>query len=162
MPSPIAITADYVNLRFVQGRKVAQVVLEIPQELANKFIEGFGAPDAASPVKVAIARLLVGNGPDSLIAPDAEAQGPGKPRTPFDQLSPTTQSAIRCDDPAFQEWVGVIEELRGTKDGTEIAKKHVHAKCMVMSRRELSTNPKAAELWARMNTSFEMRSYATR
>lgn len=55
----LAAKGDYCGLKFVQGRKVAQVIIEIPIEHANAFVNAFGTPDSANPVKVALARMMV-------------------------------------------------------------------------------------------------------
>lgn len=55
--SSAAIQGDYVDLRFVKGRKVCQVVIEIPIEAGEKFVAAFGTPNPASGVPVALARI---------------------------------------------------------------------------------------------------------
>lgn len=53
-----AFSGDYTNLKFVAGRKVAQIVIEIPLELATDFVSMFGTPNPAEGTPVAIARLV--------------------------------------------------------------------------------------------------------
>jgi len=52
-----AIRADYCNLKNIMGRKVIQIVLEIPVERAHELYQSLGWPDATSPKAVAIALL---------------------------------------------------------------------------------------------------------
>ena len=40
-----AFKATYSDLRFVKSRKVAQIVLELPLEQADGFIQAFGTPN---------------------------------------------------------------------------------------------------------------------
>lgn len=57
MAAPAAMQGDFVDLRFVKGRKVCQVVIEIPIEAGASFVAAFGTPNPAQSVPVAIARL---------------------------------------------------------------------------------------------------------
>lgn len=54
-----AITADYAQLKFVQGRKVAQIILEIPIEQGAEFVRMFGTPNPEEGTPVALARLNI-------------------------------------------------------------------------------------------------------
>jgi len=51
------IMADFCNVRNIQGRKVVQLVCEVPMELAGQAIDTLGWPDASSPKKVCIALM---------------------------------------------------------------------------------------------------------
>ena len=51
------IRADFCNLKNIQGRKVIQIICEIPVERAYELTEALGWPDAHSPKAVAIALL---------------------------------------------------------------------------------------------------------
>jgi hypothetical protein len=159
MTDPIAMPGDYVDLKFIQGRKVARVVVEIPIEFANKFIAGFGTPDAANPVRVAIARL-VNPGPDSgstpLRTPDAETKCQDKSRH-WNDLSAAAQAGIRSHDPEFQRWAGIQADLCGTSYAQEQTAQIIRAHCKVASRREFSESPEAAKLWRSMDTDFSVR-----
>jgi len=57
MERPAAIRADFCNLRNIQGRKVIQIVLEVPVERSEEILGVLGWPDAHSPKQVAIALL---------------------------------------------------------------------------------------------------------
>ena len=61
MDAPAAIQGDFVDLRFVKGRKVCQIVIEIPIEAGASFVAAFGTPNPAQSVPVAIARLTPSN-----------------------------------------------------------------------------------------------------
>ena len=52
-----AIRADFCNLKNIQGRKVVQIILEVPVERAFEIFDVLGWPDAHSPKAVAIALL---------------------------------------------------------------------------------------------------------
>lgn len=51
------IRADFCNLKNIQGRKVIQIICEIPIERAHELTDCLGWPDAHSPKAVAIALL---------------------------------------------------------------------------------------------------------
>lgn len=57
MENSAAIRADFCNVKNVMGRKVIQIVLEIPVERANELYNVLGWPDATSPKAVALALL---------------------------------------------------------------------------------------------------------
>lgn len=130
MPAPAAFSADYVDLRFIKSRKVAQVVVEIPIEQAAAFVATFGTPNPAEGVPVALARLV----------PTQEApREPAKDRRRFTDLPPSQQAAIRCNETNFWRFASVA-------DDTEAAE-FVRKRCRVRSRSDLNTNAEAAERW---------------
>ena len=49
-----ALTADFCNLKNIQGRKVVQLIFEIPLEQAEKACMILGWPNAIEPKKCAI------------------------------------------------------------------------------------------------------------
>jgi hypothetical protein len=57
MTAPAAIQGDYAGLRFVNGRKVCQVIIEIPIEAGAAFVAAFGTPDPSKTIPVALARI---------------------------------------------------------------------------------------------------------
>lgn len=57
MENPAAIRADFCNVKNVMGRKVIQIICEIPVERADQLYQAFGWPDATQPKAVAIALL---------------------------------------------------------------------------------------------------------
>lgn len=52
-----AIRADFCNLKNIQGRKVVQIILEVPVEQAGMVYESLGWPDATAPKAVAVCLL---------------------------------------------------------------------------------------------------------
>lgn len=88
-------------------------------------------------------------------APDAP-----KPRTPFRELKPSAQAAMKCKEPEFQRWVasavveGTMSPIGSARCAQETAAM-VRAKCLVDSRSELDTNLEKAARWAALLTEFE-------
>lgn len=57
MTEPAAIQASYADYRRVKGRKVLQLVLEVPLEMAPQVHEAFGEPLPDGSTWVAVARI---------------------------------------------------------------------------------------------------------
>jgi hypothetical protein len=99
MTTRAAFQGYYSDLKFIKTRSVAQVVIEIPIESGDAFVQAFGTPNPASEVLVAIARMNptpVAEEPKALAPPD---------RRSWDQLRPSQQAGIRCSEPAFQRYL---------------------------------------------------------
>jgi hypothetical protein len=84
------IEGTYSDLRFVKGRKVAQMVVEVPLELAGKLVEAFGTPNPANPSWVAVARL---NSPTQ------------RSEDQWKILSPKAQMLARSNELEFQKFL---------------------------------------------------------
>jgi hypothetical protein len=120
-----AFAGTYSDLRFVKSRKVAQVVIEMPIEDANRFLVAFGAPDPGREVWCAIARLNNAPEPDNAIQLE-------KPRRQWDSLRPSARAAMLCNETAFQAYIKV-------QDAEQAAEK-VRRHCGIESRRELDAD----------------------
>lgn len=133
-----AFKATYSDLRFVKSRKVAQIVLELPLEQADGFIQAFGTPNPASETWCAIARLA--------IAQDKTQHQKIHKTKSWDELRLSQQAAIRCSDETYRHWLCVDDE--------ESAKAQVRLACEVDSRAELDTDEAAANRWQAMEEEF--------
>ena len=58
MSTPAIISGDFSTFRHVQGRKVLQLVIEIPAEQAASVFSTFGYPGSGNPIPVAVAKLV--------------------------------------------------------------------------------------------------------
>jgi len=117
-----AFAGTYSDLRFVKSRKVAQVVIELPIEQANRFLQAFGAPDPSSESWVAIARL--NHAPET-----EEAVEPEKPRRQWNDMRPSGRAALLCKETSFMAFL----KVRSEKEAVEKLRSH----CGVRSRSEL-------------------------
>lgn len=145
-------SGSYADMKIVKTRSVMQVVVEIPIEQANSFIEMFGVPVPGAEIPVAIARLnkqneVAGAGPLRPQPPKPEAEARDTPRRPFHELPPSQQAALKCNDPDFQQWIGA--------DDAEDAAFRVRRGCQVTSRSELDKYPEAAKRWRHLLDSYE-------
>ena len=57
MERPAAIKATFCNFKNIAGRKVVQLIFEIPVEYASEAYETLGWPDASDPKWAAICLL---------------------------------------------------------------------------------------------------------
>lgn len=147
MNAPAAIQGDYVDLRFVKGRKVCQIVIEVPIEAGATFVAAFGTPNPATTVPVAIAR----------IDPNAK---PVAAKRKWDELSIAQQAGIMCEDKRFQTFIAEsIPETMGHGEGAitaEDAATYVRRKCGVNSRAHIEGKPEATRIFRDLETSFEI------
>ena len=119
-----AIKATYADFKHIKTRKVLQIVLEVPAEQAEAALQMLGFPVAGTDRWVAVALL--------------NEQHQTKERVPFYQLPLPKQAAIKCQDEAFCQWLGVTMDKAADK---------VRELCKIGSRSELATNHLAAQRW---------------
>lgn len=137
MSAPAAIKGTFADFRLIKGRKVAQLVIELPIEEADAALATLGGlPQPAAERWVAIAALNV-----TSIKPQEKRR--------YDDLRAAMQAAIRCSDPSF--WRFLDEEIApGVKNDSEAAIV-VRAHCGVDSRSALNDNPIAATRWRQLD-----------
>lgn len=90
-----AIQGDYTDIRFIKGRKVAVISIEIPIEAAGEFVSCFGTPSPSTGVPVALARLQTAK----------EILPPSKPVRKMNELPLPQQAALLCERDAFAKFV---------------------------------------------------------
>ncbi|MFG1462319.1 hypothetical protein V5F77_05410 [Xanthobacter sp. DSM 24535] len=150
MSSPAAIQATYSDLKIVKGRKVAQIICEIPLEQAEAFVAAFGMPLGATETWVAIARLDL-NAPAS--APVAEKPSDAeKPRKRWEDLPLPQQAAIRCEEEAFRNFLG---EKYAVFNHANSAAEYVRKYCGVNSRADIGGTTDSAREWKRLESYYQ-------
>lgn len=143
---PAAIQATFSDFRLVKGRKVAQLVLEIPLEQADAALSTLGGiPQPQSERWVALARL---NGHVSDSKPDKEKQR-------WEDLKLSMQAGIRCEEPTF--WKFLESDMRGSGQirNAEDAAAFVRRFCRVDSRSGLNADPSAALDWKGIEAQYQ-------
>jgi len=154
MTKAAAIQATFADYKRVRGRKIGQLVFEIPLEKLHEAIASLGGePSVNQETWCAIARLnAAANGNDPKI-PEAEEE---KQRKTWNQLTPTAQACIRCQEPIFQRYV--LEVLNYTEGDHEDPEKnaatYIRTKCKVNTRSALTTNPWAGSMWMQIDRDF--------
>lgn len=124
MAAPAAIQGDFVDLRFVKGRKVCQIVVEIPIEAGASFVAAFGTPDPSKSVPVAIARLNAGAQPERKGGELAKKAG------------------ILCNEGAFR--VFMKEQSMGASSNADEAADVLRKVLNVQSRADIDHDERAA------------------
>lgn len=137
-----AFAGTYSDLRFVKSRKVAQVVIELPIEQANRFLQAFGVPDPSKESWVAIARLN-----HAPVEDEEEAVQPEKPRRQWDDLRPSARAAILCGETAFL----VFLKVKTKEEADAKIKQH----CGISSKRELDQDETKAMMLRTIESKFE-------
>jgi hypothetical protein len=137
--------AAYVDLKFIKGRKCAQIVLEIPTEQASAFVEAFGTPNPAVETWVALARLDL-----------SKAQEPApKEKRKFAELPIAQQAALLCGREAFWKFLRQHPEGNPHVSDEERAAYCIYRVCGIASRAELSVNAAAAGKFQTLSIEFE-------
>jgi hypothetical protein len=136
---PAAIRGCFADFRLIKGRKVAQLVIELPIEEADAALATLGGlPQPAAERWVAIAALNV-----TSIKPQEKRR--------FEELKSAMQAGIRCGEPVFWRFLG---EQFGVDRGEEAAASFVRAFCDVGSRSALNLDPKAAAKWQELDARY--------
>jgi len=124
MTAPAAFKATFSDFRLVKGRKVAQIVVEVPIEEADNALKALGGiprPDLER--WVAVARLSPGAfipKSEALASADGEGAPPQKQPTPapgetkggWYALKPSARAAILCKDGDFLMWANSTWRLQ--------------------------------------------------
>lgn len=155
-----AIGGVFSDFKIIRTRSVCQLIIEIPIEKADPTLKALGGvPQPSKERWVGIVALTGDPGlqepPTSEEDPFAEDDGcpndlvPGEKSkvTPFSELSPSTQSVLKCNDPDFRRWMKVSQP-----EDCAIA---IRAHCRVITRADLNTNPDAAARWKNLLGQYE-------
>lgn len=140
MTDAAIIQATFSEWRMVKGRKVLQIICEVPLEAQGAVFGALGAPMPDRETWVAIARLRGEQKPVAL---------PEAPRTG----SLSQQAGILCGESAFQRWVA---ETTGVAEGPVEAAEFVRAKCQVKSRADFDKDFEAARRFRDLRADYDI------
>lgn len=149
-----ATKATFSDFRIVKGRKVAQLVFEVPLEGADAALAALGGlPQPATERWCAIARLTE----EAARKPDA--------RERYAQMSEGEQAVTRatllCKDLVFQNWIipngsNTYVEVDNPMDYIPaVAAVHLRKKLGIKSRAELATNAEALARFLALEARFK-------
>lgn len=138
MGAPNAIQARYADWRPVKGRKVLQIVLEVPLEQQGQILTLLGAPLPDRDLWVAVALL-------SDQKNDAYKGG---------KLA--QEAAILCGQGAFRQWAAIAGQYDGIAmlDG-DMAAEFIRELCGVTSRAHIDHDEGAAKAFREMKREYE-------
>jgi hypothetical protein len=153
MTDAAVISGDFCTFRHVQGRKVLQIVIEVPAEAAGAVFAKLGMPGSGEGIPVAVARL------HSPAEPIAKTEAP-KERRPFSELPYSQQAAMRGSEPAFSQFLQETDPLGWqwavgceTAPG-DAAAIYIRNRCDVTSRRNIIRGTPAGDQWHRLESEF--------
>lgn len=171
MSEPRVIRADYSNWRPVAGRKVLQLILEVPIEQTADVMEKLGFPLPGESKWVAVALLnekpssphslpINGNNGEAKLATapanDGIAGSATKERKPFASLPLSQQAAIRTQDSQFQDFLRetMSSVHRGRENWTWADEVRGRCACKE-SRSEIIEDTTQGRLWGRLESDYQ-------
>lgn len=163
MTAPAAFQGTYSDFRLVKGRKVAQIVVEVPIEAADHALEVLGGvprPDAER--HVAVARLQIPPGATTGAAdgsaaadhphtPERSAVAPGGAKR---EKTLPEKVGMRCADKRFQKWIAEYVGWPAAATSAEETAGAVRGWCHVKSRAEILSGTDAAAAWLKLETQY--------
>jgi len=160
MTAPAAFKATFSDFRLVKGRKVAQIVVEVPIEEADHALLALGGiprPDIAR--WVAVAQIS----PEALdqATPQSVATGstPAEPKQPVASVGDRKEYTLAnrigmtCADPDFQKWLSA--RYNGTEVNKDTVGPLVRAICGVETRADIKPGTEAATKWHALMVDYE-------
>ncbi len=150
MNEPAAIRATFSDFKLIKGRRCAQLVFEVPIEEADAAVRTIGGmPQPATERWCGIALLDIAK----------PTQEPAKEKRSLADMSPAQQAALRCKQPAFQQFI--LERMLSAKrfipqDETpeERTSRYVRKWCGVNSRSELDKDKGAENVWIELDNAY--------
>jgi hypothetical protein len=133
-----AIKGTFSDFRLVKGRKVCQLVIEIPIEEAEQAIQVLGMPQPMTERWVALALL----------------ETKPKPEKEKADTKLSFEAVKRCKDPVFWKFIEDHQIGRGFCKTEEDAVDAVRWYCGVGSRGGLNTDQNAARHWRELDAKF--------
>lgn len=134
--APAVIKATFSDYKRVRGRKVGQLIFEVPLERLHDAIADLGGePSIESDTWVAIARLQ-------------EAAEKWKP----EEQHPAKECALVCQRATF--WNFLSQERNARCENEEDAATFVRRFCKINTRADLATNPAALNRWRLLQSAY--------
>jgi len=132
-----AFQATFTDWRLIKGRKVVQIVFEVPLEGADEAYRVLdGMPDPGASVWCAIARLR-------------EETAPSSPSKPVQRL--VQQACICCKKPVFQLFLRISGMPVSNAEEAAVA---VRLICSVDSRSKIEPGSPAAIAWDKLYSQY--------
>jgi hypothetical protein len=152
MTAPAAIQGDFCTFRHVQGRKVLQIIIEVPAEAAGTVFATLGMPGSGEGVPVALARLVAAPEPTHTTPEPGKVSSDTGPVTRrFSDLPYSQQAAMRCGEQAFHDFIADCHhDWLGAQNATQSVRDH----CGVQSRAEIIKGTPAGDKWAALEAEY--------
>lgn len=146
-----AFQGTFADFRMVRGRKVAQIIVEVPLEQAGAALEAMGGlPMPEESRWVAVARMSLPTENTATAVGQVASGGATEIPRAKSEKTPAQKAAIRavllCKEPAFQKWIGA-------KDAEHAAWK-VRGEIEAASRRDIAADPDVYDRWMRLEGEY--------
>ncbi len=155
MKDAAAFQATYSDWRLIKGRKVVQVVFEVPMEAANEAYQALGGmPNPAAEVWCAIARLVQPAGKGVGVETTNRAQpalGDVPARAPRNKLAQL--AGMLSKTPLFHRYLE-ITNWEGFRIEEEAAAQYIRNYCGVGSRADIIPNTPAEDKFLKLYNDF--------
>lgn len=149
-----AIQATFADFRLIKGRKVAQLVFEVPIEAADAALDTLGGlPRPDQEAWCGIARIDPKKA--ASVAPTQSDERVPKERRRFRDVPLAAQAGMRCDEAPFQKFLSEEHASFPITDG-DTAASFVRGHCCVKSRSEIIEGSKAADKWLALNSEYDV------
>jgi hypothetical protein len=143
-----ATLATFSDFRTVKGRKVCQLIFEVPMEAANEALQALGGvPSPVDPVWCGIARVQ----PKAVSEPLKAVE---RPRKTWAELTPAQQAGIRCQEQEFATFLKDSFAERGHAEGEDPAA-FVRKYCGVSSRGLIFKGSAAEQRWNLLESGYQ-------
>lgn len=150
MTRPAAIQGCFSDFKLIRGRKVAQLVIEVPLEQADAALQALGGiPNPADERWVAVARL----NPEAKQPQREETDEEGRKRR-FHEMNPAAQIAMSCQSPSFREFLRDREGY--IHDDADTADAWVKGILRVRSKTDVVPGSQAFAKWNEMRGNYEV------
>lgn len=161
MTDAAVISGEFCTFRHVQGRKVLQIVIEVPAEAAGAVFARLGMPGSGEGIPVAVARLQTPSEPTHTTPEPGEITSKtGAVTRRFSELPYSQQAALRCGEPDFAKFLA-YSKTREWRAAAEIVGPHgvwapeaVRSICGIGSRSEIIKGTPAGDKWAALEAEF--------
>ena len=137
MTDKAVISGTLSEIKRIRSRKVAQIIIEVPEEHYQQAHNALGWD--FDNTWVAIARM------ESEHKKADPAKAPKAPRN-WGDLSLTQQAGMRCNDVAFQRFIGAND--------ADDAAAFVRERCGVTSRKSIVPDTRAGQIWRDIDYDF--------
>ena len=137
MTEPAAFQATFSDFKLIKGRKVVQLVFEVPIEMSDAALKVLGGmPRADAEAWVGIARLT---------GPKAASEASVAPKTPGEKA--VIRAALLCKEPDFWKYIGARDETH--------AAALLRAALDIPSRKMLATESSALEMFHILDQKYQ-------
>ena len=151
--APAAISGDFATYRHVQGRKVLQLVIEVPAELAATVFATLGTPGAGEGIPVALARLQTAPEPTHTTPePGPITSKTGAVTRRFSELPYSQQCALRSVEPSYEQFLWDMKGFLQTPESNIVA--YVRDLCEVTSRSDIVKGTPAGDKWQALEAEY--------